>query len=122
MPLLSSTTPPAPTHHHTSPQAGERERDFYARLIDTANAPIFGIDASGCVNVWNRKASQVTGFKPEDVMGKDLVKEFITDENKEAVQQVGSRDAHLAPISTSFASPSPACPAQTHLSARKCER
>ncbi len=29
--------------------AQERE---YARLIDTANAPIFGVDTQGRVNVW----------------------------------------------------------------------
>ena len=28
-------------------------------LIETANAPIFGIDASGLVNEWNRKAMEV---------------------------------------------------------------
>ena len=31
-------------------------------LIDTANAPIFGIDAEGLVNEWNRKAVAITGF------------------------------------------------------------
>ena len=31
-------------------------------FIDTANAPIFGIDASGLVNEWNNKAAQITGF------------------------------------------------------------
>ena len=25
------------------------------QLIDTANAPIFGIDSRGCVNEWNNK-------------------------------------------------------------------
>ena len=41
----------------------------YSRLIDTANAPIFGIDRNGLVNVWNRNASNLTGFSSEDVMG-----------------------------------------------------
>ena len=31
--------------------AQERE---YSRLIDTANAPIFGVDTLGRVNVWNK--------------------------------------------------------------------
>ena len=31
--------------------AQERE---YAKLIDTANAPIFGVDSEGKVNVWNK--------------------------------------------------------------------
>lgn len=42
-------------------------------LIDTANAPIFGIDAQGLVNVWNSKTVEITGFSREEVVGKDLV-------------------------------------------------
>ena len=34
----------------------------YSRLIETANAPIFGIDRDGRVNVWNTCASNLTGF------------------------------------------------------------
>ncbi|KAH8054333.1 hypothetical protein JL722_9070 [Aureococcus anophagefferens] len=60
----------------------------YARLIDTANAPIFGVDANGNVNVWNRCASNLTGFGGQDVMGKHLVNEFITPEYKAPVQNV----------------------------------
>ena len=36
-------------------------------LIDNANAPIFGIDANGLVNEWNRKAAEITGFAKEEV-------------------------------------------------------
>ena len=42
---------------------GELERvaqDLRA-LIDTANAPIFGIDKAGLINEWNQKAAQITG-------------------------------------------------------------
>ncbi len=42
-------------------------------FIDTANAPIFGIDAQGLVNEWNNKAATITGFSREEVLGKDLV-------------------------------------------------
>ena len=31
-------------------------------IIDEANAPIFGVNASGEVNVWNNKIAHVTGF------------------------------------------------------------
>ena len=60
----------------------------YARLIDTANAPIFGIDVEGSVNVWNQCAIRLTGFDAGDVMGKHLVNEFITDDYKDSVQGV----------------------------------
>merc|ERR1711871_1831952 len=63
----------------------------YVRLIDTANAPIFGIDSKGSVNVWNRKAAEIVGFLSEEVMGKNLVQEFITPEYRKAVQSVLSK-------------------------------
>ena len=57
-------------------------------LIDTANAPIFGIDADGLVNEWNRKAAEITGFSKEEVMGQDLVRKFITAEFQDSVEEV----------------------------------
>jgi PAS domain S-box-containing protein len=42
-------------------------------FIDTANAPIFGIDADGLVNEWNNKSAAITGFSREEVLGKNLV-------------------------------------------------
>ncbi|MBA6305532.1 PAS domain-containing protein, partial [Colwellia sp. MB02u-14] len=56
--------------------------------IDTANAPIFGIDAAGLVNEWNQRAEQLTGFAKIDVMGKDLVAGFITDDYKASVKGI----------------------------------
>jgi PAS domain S-box-containing protein len=40
--------------------AQERE---YSHLIDTANAPIFGVDTLGRVNVWNKCASRLIGVQ-----------------------------------------------------------
>merc|ERR1712185_170997 len=59
-----------------------------ARLIDTANAPIFGIDADGLVNEWNKKAAEITGYSKEEVMGRSLVKDFITPEFQASVKEV----------------------------------
>jgi PAS domain-containing protein len=64
-----------------------------ARLIDTANAPIFGIDQKGKVNEWNAKVAQITGFSREEVMGRHLVSTFISSEFQYAV----------SPLSASFA-------------------
>ena len=57
-------------------------------LIDTANAPILGIDTNGYVNEWNRKAAQITGFSKEEVMGQDLVRQYITEEFRGEVKKV----------------------------------
>jgi PAS domain-containing protein len=46
-------------------------------FIDTANAPIFGIDAHGLVNEWNNKSEAITGFSRSEVLGKNLVQVLI---------------------------------------------
>jgi PAS domain S-box-containing protein len=56
-----------------------------AQLIDGANAPIFGIDMQGNVNEWNLKVAKITGFNKKEMLGLDLVSQFITDDYKVAV-------------------------------------
>ena len=58
------------------------------QLIDTANAPIFGVDTNGNVNEWNQKVEQITGFTKDEVMGHNLVQTRITEEFKQSVQEV----------------------------------
>ena len=58
------------------------------QFVDTANAPIFGIDAQGNVNEWNQQAEKITGFTKQEVMGRDLVDNFITDDYKLSVGEV----------------------------------
>ena len=76
----------------TERKAAEKESETVAndltKLIDTANAPIFGIDTNGLVNEWNQKAAEITGFGKDEVMGRDLVKEFISAEFKDSVSMV----------------------------------
>ena len=65
--------------------AQERE---YSKLIDSANAPIFGVDTQGCVNVWNQCARKLVGYSTDEVMGHSLVQEFITQDYQASVQAV----------------------------------
>ena len=58
------------------------------RFIETANAPIFGIDSKGLVNEWNQTSEKITGFKKEDVFGKNLVKTYITEGYRKSVKKV----------------------------------
>jgi PAS domain S-box-containing protein len=58
------------------------------QFVDTANAPIFGIDAHGSINEWNQRSEQITGFSKSEVMGQDLVADFITDDYKVSVGAV----------------------------------
>ena len=65
--------------------AQERE---YSKLIDHANAPIFGVNTQGMVNVWNQCAMRLVGYSSQEVMGKRLVEEFITKDYQASVQAV----------------------------------
>ena len=58
------------------------------QLIDTANAPIFGVDVDGNVNEWNQKLEHITGFTKDEVVNRDLVQTLITDDFKRSVQEV----------------------------------
>jgi PAS domain S-box-containing protein len=66
----------------------ERVAEDLTLLIDTANAPIFGIDADGNVNEWNKKSAKITGFNSDEVLGKNLVAEFISEDYRESVNDV----------------------------------
>ena len=58
------------------------------KLIDTTNAPIFGIDVDGVVNEWNQKAAELIGFSKEEVIGQQMPDQFISIQYRDAVKQV----------------------------------
>lgn len=59
------------------------------RLIETANVPIFAVDAGGFVNGWNSKISELTGFPVDSALGKhicDIVEDSSIDTVKRMLQ------------------------------------
>eukprot|EP00934_Nitzschia_sp_Nitz4_P001786 Nitzschia sp. Nitz4//scaffold119_size111653//16685//19966//NITZ4_004178-RA/size111653-augustus-gene-0.220-mRNA-1//-1//CDS//3329533800//1786//frame0 len=58
------------------------------QLIDTANAPIFGIDTDGNVNEWNRRTSEITGYSKEEAFDEPLVETFIAESMRGKVQEI----------------------------------
>lgn len=70
--------------------------DDLTRLIQKANAPIFGIDTAGRVSEWNDKTEAITGYSKTEAIGKSLVKTYIEPENRTSVDEA-----------------CPACPAKT---------
>ena len=56
-------------------------------FIDTANAPIFGVDASLNVTQWNRKAAAISGYQGAEVMGKPFLS-FIGEDLRTSVEEV----------------------------------
>ena len=57
-------------------------------VVDTANAPIFGVDMNGNVNEWNNKTAEITGFAKDKVLGEHLVETFIVPSIQQSVQEV----------------------------------
>ena len=57
-------------------------------FIDTANAPIFGVDTQGNINEWNQKVAEITGFSKDEVLGKNLVQTRIREEYQDSVQTI----------------------------------
>merc|ERR1740117_1125786 len=86
------------TEMNRGKQELSRVANDLTRLIDTANAPIFGIDASGLINEWNDKAAEITGYGKDEVMGRSLVKDFITADYQESVW--GVLDKALSGVET----------------------
>ena len=59
----------------------------YKQLIDTANAPIIGVDKNLNINTWNYKMTILTGYKPSEVMGKYIIN-FILDTHQLEVYNI----------------------------------
>ena len=58
------------------------------QLIDTANAPIFGIDIDGNINEWNRRTQEITGYSKEETFDEPLVERFIAPSMRSRVQEI----------------------------------
>ena len=58
------------------------------QFIETANAPIFGIDNKGLINEWNQTSEKITGFLKTEVLGQDLVANYISPDYQTQVKGV----------------------------------
>src|SRR5207248_3060125 len=68
-------------------------RDYQARLLDSANALILGIDRSWRITVCNRALLELVGATRDDVLGRD-VRDFIAADQRH--QLMGAFSAALA--------------------------
>lgn len=57
------------------------------RLIETATAPIFGVDPSGLINGWNRKIADLTGLQASEAIGKSLINDIAHEDSRETVEK-----------------------------------
>ncbi len=63
-----------------------------SRLIESANAPIFGVELNGMVTEWNQKAAEISGYPKQETMGKNLVQNFIQPDYRMSVSDVLQND------------------------------
>ncbi|XP_057464151.1 phytochrome E-like isoform X4 [Actinidia eriantha] len=61
------------------------------RLIETASAPIFGVDSTGFINGWNAKIAELTGLQSSKAMGKSLFDEVVQEDSRGIAENVMSR-------------------------------
>jgi len=57
-------------------------------LINTADAPIFGIDTEGRIVEWNKATEVLTSYEKKEVVGIDFVGSLITEEARPTVKRV----------------------------------
>ncbi len=57
-------------------------RDYQARLLESANALILGIDRAWRITVCNRAMLELTGYHRDEVLGRD-VRDFITSDQRQ---------------------------------------
>ncbi len=57
-------------------------RDYQARLLESANALIIGIDRNWRITVCNRAMLELTGYSRDSVLGRD-VRDFITSDQRQ---------------------------------------
>ena len=57
-------------------------RDYQARLLESANALILGIDRTWRITVCNRAMLDLTGYARDEVLGRD-VRDFITNDQRQ---------------------------------------
>lgn len=76
------------TELHKSRLEQKALADELSLLIETANAPIFGIDNNGKVNIWNKKTAELTGVSYEDALGKEIISCFVSSKHRTKVADI----------------------------------
>lgn len=65
----------------------KRIRDDLQRLIDNANAPIFGIDLVGNTTEWNDNIAEITGYAADDAKKLPFVEKFIPASHRRVIRK-----------------------------------
>jgi PAS domain S-box-containing protein len=80
----------------------KREREEYARryraLVDAADVLIVGLDAAGCVTLFNRRLSALTGVAAEAALGRSFAEAFVDETDRKKLRHAleGALDGDAA--------------------------
>ncbi len=66
----------------------EVQRNDLEQLIDTANAPIVGVDAAGCVLVWNQSMARITGIEKHDALKTHFASKHVSEACAQSVESM----------------------------------
>lgn len=58
-------------------EALKKQKEFNEKIVQTSNAIIIGLDNNHKIKIFNKGAEKITGFKAEEVIGKDWFKIFF---------------------------------------------
>lgn len=60
-------------------------------LVETANAPIFGINKEGTITEWNNFSSDITGYSKSEAIGKNIFEDLILPEDHGKIREFISK-------------------------------
>ena len=78
-------------------QALQRERDFAAGLVEAAPALIVMLDLEGCIKHVNPYFEKLTGYRLDEVQGKDWFDTLLPDRDRERIRALFRTAAHGVP-------------------------
>lgn len=66
----------------------KKEKIFSEKIVETTDAIIVGLDKDHIIKIFNRGAEQITGYKKDEVIGKDWFKIFFPKEMLDEMNKV----------------------------------
>lgn len=71
-----------------SEQELKKEKIFSEKIVENANAIIVGLDKDNIIRIFNQGAENITGYKKDELIGKDWFKTFCQNEILDEMKKV----------------------------------
>jgi PAS domain S-box-containing protein len=86
------------TERRAMEEALRRERDFAERLIDTAHVVVLVLDPEGRIVLFNQFMEELSGYRLDDVKGKDWFTTFLPERDQRRSRGVFAEALQGAPV------------------------